>query len=158
MSRFCPRNPVVEVLIDEGRNPKYLYCTHDDIEYRDTSGLEFKIPKGFPLDFASIPWFLRWLIHPVDDHAYASLVHDFLYRTGMVKSRARADALFLDIMLDYAVPAWERVAMYYAVRLFGWRAWRDCRSRPPWQNVEPQLIAQVNQRGKPGSDTREEIA
>lgn len=57
-------------------------------------------------------------------HARATTVHDVLYRTQTV-SRVVADAVMLEIMLYDRVPWLARTVMYYLLRMFGGRAWRN---------------------------------
>lgn len=84
----------------------------------------FLIPAGFETDFASIPRPLWSLIgHPAGRYAQAAVLHDYLYRTHIVR-RARADALFREAMEALNVPTWQRWAMWAAVRAGGWWAYR----------------------------------
>lgn len=95
-----------------------------------------RIPRGFEFDAASIPRVCWWLIGPVELSLAAPLAHDFLYRCGgcpepgvalpaRTWTRAEADRLFRVVMAAEGVPRWRRGLAYLAVRLFGWRAWRD---------------------------------
>ena len=101
------------------------YETSQDITYRDAI-VCVKIPAGFPLDFASVPRFLQGVFPQVGRYCRAALVHDALYRDGLV-GRSVADALFLEIMRGDGVDRLTRWAMYSAVRCFGWVPWRDLR-------------------------------
>jgi hypothetical protein len=89
----------------------------------DKPWLEFTVPAGFVTDFASVPWFIWWLIPMQGDYNRAAVLHDFLY-TKKTCSRFLADALFRDVMREIGVPLWKRVVMYYGVRMFGWINWR----------------------------------
>ncbi|WP_421878506.1 DUF1353 domain-containing protein [Pacificispira sp.] len=93
------------------------------VSYRDGLGVSLTIPAGFHTDLASVPRALWPIFPPFGFHLRAAIVHDWLYVNRPV-SRARADAIFLEIMLRYGVPAWRARAMYFAVRIFGGRAWR----------------------------------
>lgn len=82
-------------------------------------GARVDVPAGFTTDFASTPRLLHAVFPPRGPWNRAAIVHDYLYReTGC--SRFLADAIFRDAMASLGVPAWRRVLMYYAVRLFGW--------------------------------------
>lgn len=80
------------------------------------------IPAGFMTDFASIPRVFWRILPPTGQYGKAAVVHDWLYRTGAV-TRAQADAIFLEGMLDLNVPNRTAQTMYWAVRLFGGRAY-----------------------------------
>ena len=84
------------------------------------------VPAGFETDFASVPRLpvMYWL---TGDTAHeAAVVHDYLYSTGIV-SRSTADAVFLEAMAAMNVPSWRRVAMWIAVRAFGWSSYASSR-------------------------------
>ncbi len=86
------------------------------------------IPKGFETDFASVPRFLWWLIAPTDYPLLrASLLHDYLYRTGTRASRKWADRVLVKIAIEDGLPKWKACLMYSAVRLFGQRVWNKYR-------------------------------
>lgn len=85
--------------------------------------LEFTVPKGFVTDFATVPRLFWRLIPKQGDYNRAAVLHDFLY-TEKTCSRFLADALFRDVMHEIGVPMWRRVAMFWAVRMFGWTGWR----------------------------------
>ena len=58
------------------------------------------------------------------DHSRAAIIHDFLYTKSDIGSRFLADALFREAMRELDVGIVKRVAMYYAVRVFGWMFYR----------------------------------
>lgn len=78
------------------------------------------VPRGFVTDFASVPRPLWPIFPPAGQWCEAAVIHDYLYSTRTC-SRFLADALFRECMALLGVPLWRRVAMYYAVRAFGWR-------------------------------------
>ena len=111
-----------------------------------------KVPAGFVTDFASIPAFIvvmfgliamvigyywaAWLfilgiiaaicaaIMPRwGKYGKAAVIHDYLYYTKDF-SRRIADSIFLEAMEVLGVNLIERKTMYYAVRWFGWLAWK----------------------------------
>lgn len=93
-------------------------------------GRRFTIPAGFRTDFASVPRIAWRVLPPWDRHLAASVVHDWMYATGVL-ARHRADTVFRRAMATAGVPAWQRETIYWAVRLFGWWAWhrhRQCDS------------------------------
>lgn len=90
--------------------------------------IEVIVPAGFETDFASVPWFFRRIFPPAGDGPRArwgpaSVVHDFLYRTG-TGTRREADRIFREAMQAEGVSAWRRWAMWAAVRVFGSAAWK----------------------------------
>jgi hypothetical protein len=84
------------------------------------SGDEISVPAGFETDFTSVPRPLWWLIPPWGRYGKAAILHDWLY-VSKPCDREKADRVFLEAMTVLAVPRWKRTAMYWAVRLFGWR-------------------------------------
>lgn len=101
----------------------------------EVEGYTFRIASGFVFDLASVPRFVwRW-IAPHELSVEAALIHDFLYRRGgwpeldecrpwKKFSRKQADDLFRAEMICRGVASWRRQLAYWAVRLFGRRAWR----------------------------------
>jgi hypothetical protein len=106
---------------------------------------------GFVWDLATIPGFwLLWLLGYRADglHRAAALVHDYIYRLGGTSpygvherfdgeawheahswwTRLQADRLFAGMMREAEVVRWRCMAMYVAVRMCGWWAWRESRS------------------------------
>lgn len=86
------------------------------------------IKPGFVSDGASLPrFFWRFLGQPFE-HAYlrAAVVHDYLYRT-QICTRKEADTILFELMLNSS-PC--RAPIFWlGVRLFGWVAWQNNRSR-----------------------------
>jgi hypothetical protein len=88
------------------------------------SGMAIVVPAGFPTDFASIPRVFWRVLPPTGTYGKAAVVHDFLYKS-QAGTREWADAVFLEAMDVLGVPAWKKIVMYRAVRLFGWKSWND---------------------------------
>ncbi len=113
--------PVVAPIPREG-----YWVTMDDTKISVTVGNKryiYIVPVGFITDFASVPRPLWWFVSPTDKTVIrASLLHDYLYRTGS-RSRKEADYLFYLKLLEDGTPKWKAWIMYQAVRLFGKRAW-----------------------------------
>jgi len=76
------------------------------------------VPAGFVTDYASVPRapLTYWLFGGIGDEA--AVVHDHLYETGTVP-REQADQVYGEALAACGVPAWRRVAMVAAVRVFG---------------------------------------
>jgi hypothetical protein len=85
------------------------------------------VPQGFKSDGASVPRFFWRFIFPKGDEKAlrASFNHDFIYQThpeGWTK--AEADLLFFDLLIEDGVPKWRAGLAYKGVDWFGWRAWK----------------------------------
>lgn len=101
----------------------------EPIEHEGWDGATRVIPKGFPSDLASVPWFLGWLLPKFSEvRARAAYPHDFFYRLQLPDvDRMAADRMFFrDLILRNAY-VWRAVLMYLGLRWFGWIAWRKNR-------------------------------
>jgi hypothetical protein len=84
--------------------------------------LPIKVDIGFQTDFASIPRPF-WIVLPKwGKYGNAAVIHDWLYWKQQT-TRAVADSALWQGMHDLNVPTWQRQAIYWAVRVFGWVAW-----------------------------------
>jgi hypothetical protein len=84
------------------------------------------VPAGTLCDGASIPR-CAWSIvgHPFDEYLEDSVLHDYLYSKANTEySRAEADFLFKETMWNRQIDRWKILAMYSAVRAFGWRSFK----------------------------------
>lgn len=91
-------------------------------------GSELVVPSGFICDFASVPRLLKPLFPDKAINSTASVVHDYLYSTGL-SSKWMADAVFYEL-LKCAHCAWiTRISMWLGVALFGFVAWRKHRKQ-----------------------------
>lgn len=85
------------------------------------------VPRGFVTDFATVPAFLRWYVNNWGMHGNAAVIHDWLYWEQTARSgynREEADQILLDGMVVLGVGSLRRNLIFWAVRLFGWWAWR----------------------------------
>lgn len=82
------------------------------------------VPKGFVTDSASVPRIFWSLLPPIGRYGYAALFHDFVY-WQQTTTRSQADQIFRDTMTELQVSQLKRETMYWAVRLFGFLAWRS---------------------------------
>ncbi len=133
MSNF--KTPLVVSPLPDGRRWKlHTKFVHELI----TSELRLLITveAGFITDFASVPWPFWSLIRPWGRWGKAAVLHDWLYRHQYILlatnvptpiSRQEADLLFFGAMGELGVAPWRRNLMYWAVRAFGWLAWRKKR-------------------------------
>jgi len=99
---------------------------YEDLTYEDDKlGIKVTVPKGQTTDFASIPRIFWPILPPVGRYSRAAVVHDYLYRHGLF-TRKDCDLVFLHAMEELNVAKWKRIAMYWAVRLFGAPAYKKC--------------------------------
>lgn len=83
-----------------------------------------EVAVGFMTDFASVPRLL-WIVLPKwGKYGNAAVIHDWLYWAQEGRLRRRADGIFLEAMTVLGVAPWQRYPMYWAVRGFGWLAWK----------------------------------
>jgi len=101
-------------------NPYVTTCKH----VFKSNLLTVQVPTGFRFDFASVPKLLLWLFDPRGRHQRAAMFHDSAYRMQYC-SRFQADAIFREIMEFDHVPMWRMLLLYWAVRVFGGRAWKE---------------------------------
>lgn len=106
---------------------------------------EIVVPQDFITDLASVPRRpLAYLITGGRAPAPA-VVHDLLYQRPDFHDRALADAVLYEAMgvnqpeMGLPEPGYVRWLMWAAVRLAGWRAWKDTaraeRLNPVWSTT-----------------------
>jgi hypothetical protein len=86
--------------------------------YSMVVGAWIKVPAGEPTDFASVPWFARWLIPKTGLHNLAAIVHDYLYRNAKY-TKSQADEIFREALKVLGVGSFKRNMMYAAVVVGG---------------------------------------
>lgn len=74
------------------------------------------ITKGSINDLASVPRWLWWLIPPHGNAKKASIVHDYIMRSGKYP-KAYADAVFY-FLLKKDVKHWQALTMFLSVVFF----------------------------------------
>lgn len=77
------------------------------------------VPAGFVTDFASVPRALWNIFSPAGSYGRAAVVHDYLYRTPGIATKAEADAIFREAMEASGTGWWTRHTLYLAVHWFG---------------------------------------
>jgi hypothetical protein len=84
------------------------------------------VPAGTISDGGSIPRFAYSSIgHPFDIFLEDCVLHDYLYSPANKEfSRAEADLIFRETMWNRNISRPRLIAMYCAVRMFGWRSFR----------------------------------
>lgn len=126
------RRAVVAMPLPSGRAAEFILTR----QFRVTAfNVTWKVLSGTSTDFASIPWFARWLIARAGRHTEAAVVHDAAYRNrlrsyaaGGIRvrtpmTRLRADQLFVVLMAQAGVRWWRYTLMYWSVRGCGWLSW-----------------------------------
>ena len=132
-------NPVLDmtpVETDQG-----VRFRHNDDAICTWYGTQYRIPIDTLTDFTSVPRWLRLVVGQVGRHAAAATFHDAAYSGELLTlygrgtsaphweptthSRRWADALFLDLMVVSGSARWRRWLIHAAVRLFGWRHYRN---------------------------------
>lgn len=84
------------------------------------------VPIGFYTDFASIPR-LGIVYAMLGDRAHEpAVIHDFLYATA-ITTRKMADDVLFEAMSTMHLPFWQRLPIYWGVRIGGWHAWNQHR-------------------------------
>jgi hypothetical protein len=107
--------------LDDGRNGRVDETFSFESEVLDAI---ITIPIGFETDFASIPRaFWSWL-PPTGKYSRAAVIHDFLYRTPGMATRAQADAVLREAMEILNVGWLTRQIIYNGVRLGGGSSYR----------------------------------
>ncbi|HZI23030.1 MAG TPA: DUF1353 domain-containing protein [Gemmatimonadales bacterium] len=81
------------------------------------------VPIGFETDFATIPRPFWAVLPKWGRYGNAAVIHDWLY-WAQRRPRAAADGIFLEAMGVLGVGSLTKSTLYWAVRLFGWLAWR----------------------------------
>jgi len=89
---------------------------------KDFAVLGHVVPAGFVTDLASVPRPFWWAIPRWGKHGPAAILHDYLYRSGLVV-RGRADSDFAEVMDLCEVKQVDAALMFWAVRFFGFHAW-----------------------------------
>lgn len=120
MSRETSFTPLHIEVLPGGRHYKLL---KEMIVFSHRIGVTV-VPAGFVTDMASVPRGFWNLCPPTGPYAKAAVYHDYLYQLGSV-SRADADREFVDGMRALGVCWITRMAMWAALRLFGWKAWDE---------------------------------
>lgn len=91
--------------------------------YQVAEGDVIEIPRGFTTDYASVPPVIRWMFPKSGKYCPAAVVHDWLY-FKKTRPRAEADGIFCEAMKILGVNAFTYQQMYWALRAFGWIAWK----------------------------------
>lgn len=121
MKQVFKDTPLKLQQVDIGWNGRVYYELMEDLIFQysiNGSGVKIIVPKGFVTDFATIPRILWSIFPPAGKHSKATVIHDYLYTLPKC-SRFLADSIFREAMYQSGVNIFQRVIMYYGVRIFG---------------------------------------
>lgn len=107
-----------EILLRKSDQKYDWYELVDDCDF-EHEDVKFVIPKGFTTDFASVPQLFWWLIPAHCKAAMPSIVHDYTCEFGILP-RWKCDAIFLRLLRQSGIKAWQYYLMYAYVRALGW--------------------------------------
>lgn len=83
-------------------------------------GKNYKIPKGFITDFASIPRIFWNIYSPHQANTIKSaIIHDYLYTNAANVQRSYADDVFYNELLQDDVNIGQAILFWVSVRIFG---------------------------------------
>lgn len=108
-------------LISEGDN---LWILDKDLDFLSDLVGPVKVLKNFITDFASVPRIPFVYLATGDIAREAAVVHDWLYSQAD-HPREICDKVFLEAMEVTGIPSWKRKAMYWAVRMFAGRHYKN---------------------------------
>jgi hypothetical protein len=120
MSSFT--EPVILEVTQRDKRPMRLYKGFVYEVGDKGSGRKIEVKAGFYTDLLSGPVVAKWLMNPTGRHVKADILHDFLYRTGIMP-RKMADLIYLEAMGVLQVPRPKKWVIYASVRAFGWIVW-----------------------------------
>lgn len=126
---MCGRFTKLVRIVNTGRKSgsRPIWRLTATLEYTD-GAFSVIVPVGTETDFASAPRFF-WRFAAPTDCPESSTLHDFLYRFGPGGKRT-ADWRFRRAMRSQGVPFLRRWAMWAAVAVFGFAAYRAARRFP----------------------------
>ncbi len=101
------------------------------------------VPVGFKTDFASIPRILWGVIPRWGRYGNAAVVHDYCY-WSQTYTRKRSDEIFMEGMTVLQVSSLLRHIIYFAVRIFGFLAWRNNKRRK--ERGKDRILEQIPQK------------
>jgi hypothetical protein len=110
-----------------------VYRNVTDVQGK-TVKTRYTVAEGFVTDLASIPSLVFWRSKS-GNYNEAAVLHDACYAGAVAitpapdapLTRGEADGLFQDAMAALGVGWWTRRVLHRAVRLGGWRSWRNAR-------------------------------
>ena len=114
------------------RSKDQLFVVTSPFPYFSPKFGVIEVPMGTVSNLASIPGVVKgYLDDDSPNILYPSIVHDYLYNVvgklpdGRVFSRQEADDLLREGMVACGARVTQAFTVYWAVRLFGGRNWKD---------------------------------
>lgn len=91
-----------------------------------TSLGKISAPAGTISDGASIPQMAQSIVGDRFDYIEEAVIHDYLYSSGQPEyTRAEADYILKELMWNKGIPLWKVSAFYLAVRIGGWKSFKQ---------------------------------
>ncbi len=92
-----------------------------ELSFASGDGTTYVAPAGMRTNFASVPFFLTWVVPRSGRHNKAAVIHDLLWREANAGSRDRrvADEVFREALAALDVSWLRRWMMWTAVRQAG---------------------------------------
>lgn len=119
--RMATNTPRLQLFQGDGTN----FMLVDPLFYEiKRTGRTITVPAGFVTDFASVPWYARWLISVLGKHSIPAIVHDYLYWEQRC-TREQADAILKEAMAEYKSSSFDIEAVFYAVKYGAQGAWNE---------------------------------
>jgi hypothetical protein len=118
--RFNPPDGLY-IKLDMQATDRDMIVTQRDHSF-DNGVLRIVVPAQFRCDLGSLPWFCYLIISPYGRAQRGFLFHDVLYRS-QVCSRYLADVCLRVIHRSDGVWWWQRILVYWALRMWAWWSW-----------------------------------
>lgn len=96
---------------------------HTDVALPEGKNV-IRITAPFETDFASIPRAFQNIYSPTGSYGRIAVIHDALYRTPGLATKAQADDVFLEGMEALGTGWFSRHVIYTGVHLFGGGAYK----------------------------------
>ena len=90
----------------------------------DDDGHSITVPARFITDLVSRPWISALLVERWGKHGPWAILHDYCYFTRC-RTRPESDRIYLEGMAASGVSITKRRAIWAALRVGGWWAWRN---------------------------------
>ena len=107
---------VREQVQPDGGRPRWVLV--EPLRYVAPDGTDYVAEEGFDTDFASVPFFVEWLVPRSGRHNKAAVTHDKLWRLADAREfdRGKADFVFRGALKELGVSFIRRWMMWTAVR------------------------------------------
>ena len=112
-----------KLITERDMSKDFSWILHEPLIWEDEK-YNIMVKEGFDFDYASIPTIITNLL-PKNGQEYdrAACLHDALYASEYFERKV-CDDIFLEAMESEGVSRFKRLAMYYAVRMFGGSVWK----------------------------------